>query len=193
VHQAIQDGVCQGGVGDLGKPVGDRHLGSDDGRCLAVAIIQNFQDVLGVGRGELIAQPIIENEEVGTGQGAQEAGISSFLTGLTQGMFPVAAKARYADDLDEARREVEASLAAAAHDPATLERIEERLFALRAAARKHNVAVDSLAALAERAGEGFLVGERFGLADIAAGTALRYLAGAIRSSTGPRDTRRWRR
>ncbi|RAI31226.1 DNA repair protein RecN [Rhodoplanes serenus] len=52
--------------------------------------------------------------------------------------------------LDEARREVEASLAAAAHDPATLERIEERLFALRAAARKHNVAVDSLAALAER-------------------------------------------
>jgi len=31
-------------------------------------------------------------------------------------------------------------------------------------------------ALAERAGEGFLVGGRFGLADIAAGTALRYLA-----------------
>jgi DNA repair protein RecN (Recombination protein N) len=52
--------------------------------------------------------------------------------------------------LDEARTHLEAALAASAHDPHVLERIEERLFALRAAARKHNVAVDSLAALAER-------------------------------------------
>ncbi len=36
--------------------------------------------------------------------------------------------------------------------------------------------VRALAALAEKAGEGFLVGDRFGLADIAAGTVLRYLA-----------------
>jgi hypothetical protein len=75
MHQAIQDGVGQGWIGDLGKPVGDRHLGGDDGRCLAVAIIQNFQDVLGVGGGELIAQPIIQNEQVGAGQGAQENGM----------------------------------------------------------------------------------------------------------------------
>jgi len=35
-------------------------------------------------------------------------------------------------------------------DPARLEEVEERLFALRALARKHNVPVDQLAALAER-------------------------------------------
>ena len=35
-------------------------------------------------------------------------------------------------------------------DPARLEKIEERLFALRAAARKHNVAVAGLAALTEK-------------------------------------------
>ncbi|NVO12611.1 MAG: DNA repair protein RecN [Rhodoplanes sp.] len=52
--------------------------------------------------------------------------------------------------LDEARGHLEAALTASAHDPLMLERIEERLFALRAAARKYNVAVDSLAALAER-------------------------------------------
>jgi DNA repair protein RecN (Recombination protein N) len=52
--------------------------------------------------------------------------------------------------LDEARAHLEAALAAADHDPRELERIEERLFALRAAARKYNVPADALAALAER-------------------------------------------
>ena len=50
--------------------------------------------------------------------------------------------------LDEARRQLEAALRAADFDPRELERIEERLFALRAASRKYNVAVDDLAALA---------------------------------------------
>ena len=39
---------------------------------------------------------------------------------------------------------------AANHDPHELDRIEERLFALRAAGRKYNVAVDNLAALTAR-------------------------------------------
>ena len=42
------------------------------------------------------------------------------------------------------------ALRAADHDPRELERIEERLFALRAAARKYNVPVDGLNALAAR-------------------------------------------
>ena len=52
--------------------------------------------------------------------------------------------------LDDARAHLEAALAAADHDPRELERIEERLFALRAAARKYNVPVDGLNALAAR-------------------------------------------
>ena len=50
--------------------------------------------------------------------------------------------------LDETRTQLDAALAAANHDPHELDRIEERLFALRAAGRKYNVAVDNLAALA---------------------------------------------
>jgi DNA repair protein RecN (Recombination protein N) len=50
--------------------------------------------------------------------------------------------------LEETRSHLEAALRAADYDPAELERIEERLFALRAAGRKYNVAVDNLAALA---------------------------------------------
>jgi DNA repair protein RecN (Recombination protein N) len=52
--------------------------------------------------------------------------------------------------IEDARAHLAAALAAADHDPLELARIEERLFALRAAARKHNVAVDQLAALAAR-------------------------------------------
>jgi DNA repair protein RecN (Recombination protein N) len=52
--------------------------------------------------------------------------------------------------LEDARGHLEAALRTADHDPRELERIEERLFALRAAGRKYNVAVDDLAALAAR-------------------------------------------
>jgi DNA repair protein RecN (Recombination protein N) len=52
--------------------------------------------------------------------------------------------------LEEARAHLEAALRAADHDPHELERIEERLFALRAAGRKYNVPVDDLNRLASR-------------------------------------------
>ena len=52
--------------------------------------------------------------------------------------------------LDEARMHLEHALRVAHYDPQELERIEERLFALRAASRKYTVPVDQLAALQRR-------------------------------------------
>jgi DNA repair protein RecN (Recombination protein N) len=52
--------------------------------------------------------------------------------------------------IEDARAHLDAALRAADHDPRELEKIEERLFALRAAARKYNVPVDELKALAGR-------------------------------------------
>jgi DNA repair protein RecN (Recombination protein N) len=52
--------------------------------------------------------------------------------------------------LDEARAHLEEALRVADHDPQELERIEERLFALRAAGRKYNSPVDALNALADK-------------------------------------------
>ncbi|MBZ9883920.1 DNA repair protein RecN [Mesorhizobium sp. CA10] len=49
--------------------------------------------------------------------------------------------------LDAAQSGVEAALRATEYDPQRLEKAEERLFALRAASRKHSVAVDDLAQL----------------------------------------------
>ena len=52
--------------------------------------------------------------------------------------------------LEEADQHLNAALIAADFDPAELERIEERLFALRAASRKYSTPVDGLAALAKK-------------------------------------------
>ncbi|WP_457487986.1 DNA repair protein RecN [Tardiphaga sp. P5_C10] len=52
--------------------------------------------------------------------------------------------------LEEADQHLSAALIAADFDPAELERIEERLFALRGAARKYSTPVDGLAALAAK-------------------------------------------
>jgi DNA repair protein RecN (Recombination protein N) len=52
--------------------------------------------------------------------------------------------------LEEAEQHLSAALVAADFDPLELERIEERLFALRAASRKYSTPVDGLAALAAK-------------------------------------------
>ncbi len=52
--------------------------------------------------------------------------------------------------LDEAHRHLDHALRVAHYDPLELERIEERLFALRAAGRKYNAPVDELATLKSR-------------------------------------------
>ncbi|QTL02707.1 DNA repair protein RecN [Aquabacter sp. L1I39] len=54
------------------------------------------------------------------------------------------------DHLESARAHLEAALADADFDPRELERIEERLFALRAAARKYGSTIEDLPGVAER-------------------------------------------
>ncbi|GAB4519858.1 MAG: DNA repair protein RecN [Parvularculaceae bacterium] len=57
-------------------------------------------------------------------------------------------------EMAEARQAVEAAAEAAAGDPERLERVEERLFALRGAARKHRVEPDELPDILARARDG---------------------------------------
>jgi DNA repair protein RecN (Recombination protein N) len=62
----------------------------------------------------------------------------------------LAALGRALSEATEAQAQLEAARDALEFDPNRLEKIEERLFALRAAARKHNVTVAELAPLAEK-------------------------------------------
>ncbi|TNC14124.1 DNA repair protein RecN [Methylobacterium terricola] len=109
-------------------------------------------------QGEKVARELNEALDAVAGQGSPTAHLSAALRKLerraAQAPALVEPSINALDNalvaLDEARTSLEDALQAAEFDPRELERVEERLFGLRAAARKYNVAVDDLAALRQR-------------------------------------------
>jgi DNA repair protein RecN (Recombination protein N) len=107
---------------------------------------------------EKVAEDLRDAHEVAAGSHSPVPGLSAALRRLerrsAQAPALVAPVVKALDHalaaLDDVRAQLEAALREADHDPRDLDRIEERLFALRAAGRKYNVAVDELAALAAR-------------------------------------------
>tara|TARA_R110002110_G_scaffold3104_6_gene15870 strand:+ start:4544 stop:6214 length:1671 start_codon:yes stop_codon:yes gene_type:complete len=106
---------------------------------------------------EKIAADLSEAEEALSGDGGLDARLNLALRRLSRvaeqagGRLDgaIAALERTLVEAAEARDQVVQAMASLEFDPQRLEHSETRLFALRAAARKHNVTVDGLAALAE--------------------------------------------
>jgi DNA repair protein RecN (Recombination protein N) len=105
----------------------------------------------------------------------------------------IAALDRAQAELAEAAAELQRLAADLDADPRRLEKLEDRLFALRDLARKHNIAVDELAALAERiAGQLARLDDRSGalakLTQEEAAARQAYVAAAERLSAARRKT-----
>ncbi|RYE86192.1 MAG: DNA repair protein RecN, partial [Hyphomicrobiales bacterium] len=106
---------------------------------------------------EKVARDIIEAYEAVGGTASPVSALSGVLRRLERraAQAPelvdpsIAALTTAVVALEEAGETLQAAARAAEFDPRVLERVEERLFALRAAARKFDVPVDALAALAE--------------------------------------------
>lgn len=109
-------------------------------------------------QGEKIASDLREAQEVVGGHHSPVAALSAAVRRLERrgvnspALVEPAVKAIdiAINAIEEADQHLQAALAATDFDPAELERIEERLFALRAASRKYSTPVDGLAALAAR-------------------------------------------
>jgi DNA repair protein RecN (Recombination protein N) len=109
-------------------------------------------------QGEKIAGDLREARDAVSGNHSPVAGLSAAVRRLERraGNAPelvrpaVQAIDAALNALEEADQHLAAALAAADFDPDELERIEERLFALRGAARKHATPVEGLAALASK-------------------------------------------
>jgi DNA repair protein RecN (Recombination protein N) len=107
---------------------------------------------------EKIAGELNEALDALTGEGTAGARLASALRRIERqavtggAMLTQVAEAleRVLAETNAARDKLEEALAATAFEPSDLERAEERLFALRALARKHRVQVDDLAGLVER-------------------------------------------
>jgi DNA repair protein RecN (Recombination protein N) len=129
--------------------------------------------------GEAVAQALAELEQ---GRGAAtalrtahrliERNVDKAMGRLDRAL---AALERALSEATEAQAQLEAARDALEFDPARLEKIEERLFALRAAARKHGVAVPELANLADK-----FAAQLAALDDGAAG--LKRLAGEVKAA-----------
>jgi DNA repair protein RecN (Recombination protein N) len=111
---------------------------------------------------EKIAAELNEAMDALQGEGTAGARLASALrrierqaaTAGSDGNAPFAAVAdaleRVLSETENARGRIDEALAATAFEPGDLERTEERLFALRALARKHRVQVDALPALQDK-------------------------------------------
>jgi DNA repair protein RecN (Recombination protein N) len=112
----------------------------------------------GMMQAEKVAEDLREAQAVVAGSGSPVPALAAAVRRLERrsaqapGFIDPAVKALDAalTALDEASHHIDRALATAAFDPHVLERIEERLFALRAAGRKYNAPVDQLAALSAR-------------------------------------------
>ncbi|MEX0345152.1 MAG: DNA repair protein RecN [Rhizobiaceae bacterium] len=109
-------------------------------------------------RAEKIALEIHEAEQLLSSDGSPIAELSALLRRLTRKapdapefVDPIIAPLDQAlSNLDTVQSEIDSVIRAMEYDPQRLEDTEARLFALRAAARKHNTAVDDLAELRDR-------------------------------------------
>ncbi len=107
---------------------------------------------------EKLAAELADTLEALRGEGTNGARLAAALRRIERQasiapdlLGPVAAAlARVLSETNAAQAKVEEALAATAFEPEALERAEERLFALRALARKHKVPVDALPQLVER-------------------------------------------
>ena len=107
---------------------------------------------------EKIAAELGETLDALQGEGTDGARLAAALrrierqAALAGGLLAPIAEAleRVLSETNAARAKIEEALAATAFEPAALERAEERLFALRAAARKHKLMVDDLPVLKDR-------------------------------------------
>jgi DNA repair protein RecN (Recombination protein N) len=107
---------------------------------------------------EKIAAELAEALDALQGEGTDGARLAAALrrierqAQLASGLLAPVAEAleRVLAETNAARAKVEEALAQTAFEPKELESVEERLFGLRAAARKHKVQVDDLPALKER-------------------------------------------
>ena len=79
VHDAIEDGVGQGRIVEVGVPVFDRQLTGDQCGFAGDAIVEQFEQVIAFGLADRSEAPIIEDQEVGPGellQAAAEAAVA---------------------------------------------------------------------------------------------------------------------
>ena len=68
MNESVQDGVGEGGVRDPSVPSRHGDLGNDHGSLATVAVVEDFEQVSGLGGGQGVSEPVIQDEQMGASQ-----------------------------------------------------------------------------------------------------------------------------
>ena len=81
VDEAVEDGVGVGGVADEPVPVGDGDLAGDERRSSAVAVLEDFEEVVAGLGSERFETPVVEDQEVDGAEAFETAGEAAVAVG----------------------------------------------------------------------------------------------------------------
>ena len=84
VDEAVQDGVGVSGVANDLMPCGQGELGGDDRRPAAVSLLENFEQIVTGAGVEGFEAEVVENEQIGAGDGFDEARMAAVASGERQ-------------------------------------------------------------------------------------------------------------
>jgi hypothetical protein len=80
VNEAVEDGVGECWIADHVMPAIDRHLAGDERRRVIEAILDDFEQVAGLLRGEGFRPPIIQDEQFDPAEAFEQLAISPVAT-----------------------------------------------------------------------------------------------------------------
>jgi len=84
MDRPVEDGISQGRVTDSFMPVRDRQLTGDDSRVDIIAVFKYFQEIRSTLVIERLKPPVIDDEELGSGQSGEHSSIAAIGSGNAQ-------------------------------------------------------------------------------------------------------------
>ena len=81
VDDAIEDGVCVGGIADQLVPFVNGDLAGDDRRSAAIALFENLEEIVTRSGIERLEAPVVEDEQLHVAERPLDAGISTVAAG----------------------------------------------------------------------------------------------------------------
>ena len=84
VQKAVEDGIGQGRLADEIVPVLDGQLAGDQGGSQAMAVLDDFHQIVALGGGDFLDSPVIEDDQVGFRQLIHQLRVAAIAVGDAQ-------------------------------------------------------------------------------------------------------------
>lgn len=77
MEDAIADGIGEGGIAQVGVPVGEGELAREDGRAQVVTILKQLEQIGALGVGDRRQSEVIEHQDIEPGEFREQARVAA--------------------------------------------------------------------------------------------------------------------